>query len=114
MPQENQGNRVRTVPAKDTKPTGIVSTHATSGHLANRGPTEPLHSLTPHKKSGASRKEQEMSDQGISFAQAIAKKPEEGKHEDTLTKNKKSKKESWKERRATRDANKKRQNKKEH
>ena len=56
-----------------------------------------------------------MSDQGITIAaQAIAKELKVGKRGDMPKKNKKSKKESWKERRARRVASKKRQNKKEY
>ena len=84
-----------------------------SGNSATRGPTEPLHSTAPHKPSGASRKEQEMSAQDKSIAQGIAKEPEVGKCEGVPGKNKKSKKESWKKRRARRAASKKIQNEKE-
>ena len=76
------------------------------------GPTEPLHSYIPHKPSGASNKEQEMSNQGIDASQAIAKEPEIETCGDKPEKNKKSKKESWKERKARRAASKKRQKEK--
>ena len=112
MPQSKQEKAVDTVPAKDTKPIGIVSPLDTSGHLANRGPIEPLHSTAPHKPLGASNKEQETCAQEKSVAQAIAMEPEVGKCGDMPEKNKKSKKEIWKERRARRAASKKIQNEK--
>ena len=53
-----------------------------------------------------------MSTQDKSIARTIAKEPEIGTCGDKLEKNKKRKKESWKERRARKAASKKRQNKK--
>ena len=114
LSQANPGNGVHTTPVKDTKPMGIVSMHDTSGNSANRGPTKPLHSYIPHKPSGASRKGQEMSNQGIDDSQAISKEPKVETCGDKPEKNKKRKKESWKEQRARRVASKKRQNEKEH
>ena len=85
----------------------------TSGNSATRGPTDPLHSCIPHKPLRASNKEQEMSAQDIVVAQAITKEPEIETCGDKPEKNKKSKKESWKERRARRVVSKKRQNEKD-